>query len=100
MKKLLFALLLAIGVASSPGIAHAKQPAAESSSVSGEPNEAELQEHKHYKNKQGEKVHSPAHSLSGQVPAGATALCRDGSYSFSKHRRGTCSGHGGVASWL
>jgi Protein of unknown function (DUF3761) len=33
-------------------------------------------------------------------PAGATALCRDGSYSFSKHRSGTCSHHGGVAKWL
>ena len=34
------------------------------------------------------------------VPAGATAQCRDGSYSFSEHRRGTCSHHGGVATWL
>jgi len=34
------------------------------------------------------------------VPSGATAQCRDGSYSFSKHRRGTCSHHGGVAAWL
>jgi hypothetical protein len=34
------------------------------------------------------------------VLAGATAQCRDGSYSFSEHHRGTCSHHGGVASWL
>jgi hypothetical protein len=34
------------------------------------------------------------------APAGASALCRDGSYSFSAHRRGTCSHHGGVAQWL
>jgi hypothetical protein len=34
------------------------------------------------------------------APAGATAQCRDGSYSFSQHRSGTCSGHGGVAVWL
>jgi hypothetical protein len=33
-------------------------------------------------------------------PPGATALCRDGTYSFSKHRSGTCSYHGGVARWL
>lgn len=33
-------------------------------------------------------------------PAGATALCRDGTYSFSQHRRGTCSHHGGVKKWL
>ncbi|WP_161884338.1 DUF3761 domain-containing protein [Deinococcus alpinitundrae] len=30
-------------------------------------------------------------------PAGASAQCRDGSYSFSTHWRGTCSHHGGVA---
>src|SRR5207248_214409 len=34
------------------------------------------------------------------APAGTTARCRDGSYSFSKHRNGTCSHHGGVATWL
>jgi hypothetical protein len=33
-------------------------------------------------------------------PSGATARCRDGSYSFSQHRSGTCSHHGGVAVWL
>jgi len=34
------------------------------------------------------------------TPKGATAQCRDGTYSFSKSRRGTCSHHGGVAKWL
>lgn len=34
------------------------------------------------------------------VPYGATAQCRDGTYSYSSHRRGTCSHHGGVARWL
>jgi S1-C subfamily serine protease len=29
-----------------------------------------------------------------------TARCRDGSVSYSKHRSGTCSGHGGVAEWM
>jgi uncharacterized protein YraI len=33
-------------------------------------------------------------------PAGATAICNDGTYSFSANRRGTCSHHGGVAQWL
>jgi hypothetical protein len=28
-----------------------------------------------------------------------TAKCRDGSLSYSAHRSGTCSHHGGVASW-
>ena len=34
------------------------------------------------------------------IPAGATAECRDGTYSFSQSRSGTCSHHGGVARWL
>ena len=34
------------------------------------------------------------------APANATALCRDGTYPYSQHRRGTCSHHGGVAQWL
>jgi hypothetical protein len=33
-------------------------------------------------------------------PPGGTAVCRDGTYSFSQHRSGTCSRHGGVATWL
>ena len=33
-------------------------------------------------------------------PQGATAVCRDGNYSFSTHHTGTCSGHGGVKQWL
>lgn len=41
-----------------------------------------------------------AASLAAAHPAGATAICRDGSYSFSQHRQGTCSHHGGVARWL
>jgi Protein of unknown function (DUF3761) len=34
------------------------------------------------------------------APPAATARCRDGTYSFSQHRRGTCSDHLGVAEWL
>jgi Protein of unknown function (DUF3761) len=33
-------------------------------------------------------------------PTGATAKCKDGTYSKSQHRAGTCSSHGGVAEWL
>lgn len=32
-------------------------------------------------------------------PGGATAKCKDGTMSFSAHRAGTCSKHGGVAQW-
>lgn len=50
-----------------------------------------------YVNVDGVRVPSPV--FSDTRPAGATARCRDGSYSFSQHRRGTCSHHGGVAMW-
>lgn len=53
---------------------------------------------KYYTNSNGQKVQSPTYYNS--VPAGATALCRDGTYSFSRNRKGTCSHHGGVARWL
>jgi uncharacterized protein YgiM (DUF1202 family) len=53
---------------------------------------------KHYTNSKGNRVQSPTRYES--APAGATALCRDGTYSFSQSRRGTCSHHGGVAKWL
>lgn len=53
---------------------------------------------KSYVNVDGVRVPSPV--FSETKPAGATARCRDGSYSFSQHRRGTCSHHGGVAEWF
>ena len=31
--------------------------------------------------------------------AGATAVCADGTWSYSKNRSGTCSSHGGVHWW-
>lgn len=34
------------------------------------------------------------------VPDNVTAICRDGTYSFSQHARGTCSHHGGVGQWV
>ena len=36
----------------------------------------------------------------GSAPAGATAQCKDGTYSMSKHHSGSCSHHGGVAKFL
>ncbi|HKH47227.1 MAG TPA: DUF3761 domain-containing protein [Thermoanaerobaculia bacterium] len=53
-----------------------------------------------YINSSGEWVPSPTWTEDGRPPAGASAQCRDGSYSFSRSRRGTCSHHGGVARWL
>lgn len=51
-----------------------------------------------YTNSRGQTVKRPE-NCSGP-PQGATAQCRDGSYSFSQSRSGTCSHHGGVAKWL
>jgi Protein of unknown function (DUF3761) len=64
------------------------------------PDEADLSNHNTYTNRDGNTVHAPARSLSGKAPEGASARCRDGTYSFSKHHSGTCSRHGGVAEWL
>jgi hypothetical protein len=61
--------------------------------------EPQLSNNHHYVNSDGQRVHSPAYSPGG-APAGATAQCGDGTYSFSQHRSGTCSHHGGVAGWL
>ena len=50
-----------------------------------------------YTNSSGHVVSDPK-CVTGHVQ-GETAICRDGSHSFSEHHRGTCSGHGGVAEW-
>jgi hypothetical protein len=60
---------------------------------------SQLSNDRYYTNIDGQLVHSPAFSPGG-VPPRATALCGDGTYSFSPHRSGTCSHHGGVARWL
>jgi hypothetical protein len=43
---------------------------------------------------------TPQSSSTSSVPIGATAQCNDGSYSYSQTHSGSCSHHGGVASWL
>jgi hypothetical protein len=50
-----------------------------------------------YTNKAGHAVCRPVQT--NHKPAGATAKCRDGAYSFSENHRGTCSHHGGVGEW-
>ncbi|ATY16738.1 DUF3761 domain-containing protein [Amycolatopsis sp. AA4] len=49
----------------------------------------------YYRNSSGNCVHRPDSN-----PSGATAQCNDGTYSYSQHRSGTCSHHGGVKQWL
>jgi hypothetical protein len=53
----------------------------------------------YYENSSHRCVKRPVKPPKPAWPAGSTARCRDGSYSFSQHRSGTCSHHGGVAAW-
>jgi len=52
----------------------------------------------HYKNSERKRARKPARA--NTAPAGASAECRDGTFSFSANHRGTCSHHGGVKRWL
>jgi hypothetical protein len=58
-----------------------------------------LSNNNYYSNSDGNQVHSPAYTTDNSIPAGATAKCADGTYSFSQHHSGTCSHHGGVEQW-
>jgi hypothetical protein len=51
-----------------------------------------------YINRDGNCVEEPR--AAPTPPPGATYLCNDGTYSFSQHRAGACSHHGGVAKAL
>ena len=42
----------------------------------------------------------PAAAGSMSAATGGSAKCKDGTTVTYKHRQGTCSGHGGVASWM
>jgi hypothetical protein len=64
-----------------------------------EPDETRLDRHGHYRSRDGSEVHQPAKTVDGTKPTGASATCRDGTWSFSHTHRGTCSRHGGVLRW-
>lgn len=98
MKKVV-SLLMVLGFAFALPTSQAKEPPPVSVAQPAQ-DESNLREHNHYVNKDGQVVHSPAHTKNGKAPSGASAQCRDGSYSFSQNHRGTCSHHGGVAVWL
>jgi hypothetical protein len=74
-----------------------RSTATERTPTASQPGDASSDDY--YTNTYGERVRRPAFSSDGP-PAGASAQCRDGSYSFSRSRSGTCSHHGGVARWL
>ncbi|WP_396270699.1 DUF3761 domain-containing protein [Granulicella paludicola] len=83
-----------------PFLVAAQQPTPRSSGSTSPPSAPSVgpSNGRHYTNSSGQLVHSPMGAPS--APAGATAKCGDGTYSFSQHARGTCSHHGSVAFWL
>lgn len=57
----------------------------------------------YYTNSLGHQVPRPCGNAATQAPPqGATAICRDGTFSYSEHpyAGGTCSHHGGVQTHL
>jgi hypothetical protein len=83
-----------------PAVGDAKKVASPVTEQQATPSESELVSHRHYINKDKQVVHSPSKTVTGKAPSGASAQCGDGSYSFSRNHRGTCSHHGGVTRWL
>ena len=69
-----------------------------STKAANAPSDKDTIKPRYYTNKEGQRVQSPRKA--SVAPEGATAQCRDGSYSFSQSRRGTCSHHGGVDRWM
>jgi resuscitation-promoting factor RpfB len=95
---LAFSLLVIFRPQTLPQSQPTSQPSAttpDSKPKQGEPN---CTNNGTYVNSKGQTVPRPENCST--APKGATAKCRDGSYSFSQSRRGTCSHHGGVAKWL
>jgi hypothetical protein len=74
------------------------QPSTASTTTGNSKPEAKCADSGTYVNSKGQTTKRPE-TCSGP-PEGATAHCRDGTYSFSQTRRGTCSRHGGVSKWL
>lgn len=48
---------------------------------------------------QNQPQQAPANPYPDATAKGASAVCADGTYSYSKNRSGTCSSHGGVHWW-
>jgi hypothetical protein len=48
----------------------------------------------------GTTLRNTASTGENNNPNGATAQCKDGTYSHASHRSGSCARHGGVAKWM
>jgi hypothetical protein len=97
---MLHRIILFVGLVISFSALATEQQSAQPGMGSANGGSTELVEKGSYVNSDGNVVHRPAHTVSGGAPSGASAQCRDGSYSFSQHHSGTCSRHGGVSRWL
>jgi len=82
----------------SPSGSHAYHPDNNPATYDENPKNLPLSTIRTYINVDYDEIQSPTKYKTS--PPGACAICKDGEYSFSKHRRGTCSQHGGVAEWL
>ena len=91
---------LALAALFAPGWLLALAPDAALARACFQPDETQLDSHQHYNSRRdGCDVHGPAKARDGIKPDGASAKCRDGTWSFSHTRSGTCSRHGGVERW-
>ena len=97
MRRLMSAFVLA-AVLSTSLIAQTPQPSTQTTAQQEQKPLPKCTYNGTYVNSKGETVKRPENCSA--VPPGATAQCRDGSYSFSHTHRGTCSHHAGVAKWL
>jgi hypothetical protein len=95
IKRFLAASVVALAVATGFAAAESAASASPSASTRSVVAVAPACASGYYKNVDGVCVRRPSTS-----PRGATAKCRDGTYSYSTHAAGTCSHHGGVARWI
>jgi hypothetical protein len=103
MKRAVLSILLALSRIAHSGSAQTQSPSQSGTSAStnarnSPATQTTCTDNGTYVNGHGQKVERPENCSS--APQGATAQCRDGTYSFSRTRRGTCSHHGRVAKWL
>src|SRR5690348_9714799 len=105
MKRVLLSVLLSLALVAPLG-SQQTQPGTQQQNCTTTSSKAHSNQHNSpnctdagtYVNSKGQTVKRPENCST--APQGATAQCRDGTYSFSRSRRGTCSHHGGVAKWL
>ena len=62
------------------------------------PEAGALNSDQYYRSTDGSEVNRPTYAPSSAY-GHETAICEDGTHSYSHHHRGTCSHHGGVEEW-